>query len=270
MPDTKTHPFAVTEADSNSWQFQKTYIERLMDHSALTSAHPDTTLVLAGPPRFLAQEQEVSTFLDKLLPIGMISQMRISQNRGVNPTQGIGASRLFYTVNKAQGSASITRLLINGRNLLRALYTNAVTSGIDVTKFDAPAAFGDAKSQFFVNLDSELFLIPFGMAVFFRDKIHNEIGAFYMELCMVGDWSLGFAVGQSMIMENVNLLYDQLRPISTYAVGSNYSSTAYDPMNPTSDSDLFQAIFQATGVNPNPPATGTEDDTISHGENLSS
>ena len=31
----------------NTWNFQQSHVERLMDHAALTSAHPDDTLILA-------------------------------------------------------------------------------------------------------------------------------------------------------------------------------------------------------------------------------
>ena len=34
-----------------SWRFQDHYVERVMDNAAYTSAHPDDTLVLAGPAR---------------------------------------------------------------------------------------------------------------------------------------------------------------------------------------------------------------------------
>ena len=34
------------------WNSQKNNVERLMDNASYTSAHPDDTLVLAGPPRF--------------------------------------------------------------------------------------------------------------------------------------------------------------------------------------------------------------------------
>ena len=35
-----------------SWRSQRNNVERHMDNAAYTSAHPDDTLVLAGPPRF--------------------------------------------------------------------------------------------------------------------------------------------------------------------------------------------------------------------------
>lgn len=263
MPENNPSPSAVTAADASQWKFQQTYIERLMDHSALTSAHPDDTLILAGPPRFLTQEP--AGLFKSLLPIGMVQQMQVTQQKPTTPMQAIGSGRTFYVSGKAQGSASIARLFVNGRNLLRALYTNAITAGVDVTKFDDQAAFSDKNSKFFANLDSELFLVPFGVAVFFRDKIHNEIAAFYLELCQINTWALAVGAGQNMIMENVNMLFDRLRPISTRGVGGPEHTDNYDPANPA-DSSLFNTIFQQTGVVANPPGNADGTDEVRIGD----
>jgi len=244
-------PSAVTNA--TQWQFQNSYIERLMDHAALTAAHPDDTLILAGPPRMISQAKH--PVWEDMLPVGMVQQMQITCQKPTVPAMAIGSGRGFYLSGKAQGTASIARLFVNGRNLLRALLSNAVVAGIDVTKFDDKAgAVSDAK--FFTNLDSELFLIPFGMAVLFRDKVHNDLGAFYLELCMINTWSLAVGAGQNMIMENVNMLFDRAMPITAAGVGaaSADNRSYYDPQNPES-SQLFQAIFQGDAEDL-PPAVG--------------
>jgi len=234
-------PHAVT--DITNWKFQNSYIERLMDHSALTSAHPDDTLILAGPPRMIKPDTE-PTF-DKMLPIGMIQQMQLGGQIPTVPAMAIGSGRGFFLSGKAQYQGSIARLFVNGRNLLRALMTNAVVAGIDVTKFD-DAAGAASDSQFFVNLDSELFKMPFGMAVLFRDKIHNDLGAVYLELCMLTGWNLGIGAGQSMIMENATFLYERARPISSGVAGEATNTDNYDPANPTTASALFEAVFQGS------------------------
>jgi len=237
----QTNPTVVTDAAQNSWLFQQSYIERLMDHSALTSAHPDDTLILAGPARLLADSQR--SIFDYMLPLGMLMQFQVSQSRPSTPAQTIGSGRLCYLDGKAPGTASIGRLLVNGRNLLRALYTNAVQAGIDPTRFDDIAA-QTPTGQFFCNLDSELFGIPFGMAALFRDKIHNTIGAFYLELCKITGWNLSIAAGQAMIMENCSLMFDRLVPIDMGAIGDPTEAygTNYTPSD-AADSNLFQSIF---------------------------
>jgi hypothetical protein len=66
--------------------------------------------------------------------------------------------------------------------------------------------------QYFINLDSELFYIPFGLGSVFRDKTHGYCGGFYAELCMITSYSIGWNAGQNMILENVTGLSDRLLP----------------------------------------------------------
>jgi hypothetical protein len=225
-------PTPVITTNAASWAFQQNNIERLMDHAALTSAHPDDTLILAGPARYGAyrtQAADQSTILDGgLLPIGMVQSFNAMLQKPTQPMQAIGSGRMFFVSGKAQGNAQIARLFVNGRNLLRVLYTNAVQAGLDVSQFDDKACItnptgGQTGSTFFMNLDSELFLIPFGLACFFRDKIHNKLGAFYLELCALNSYNIAFNAGQNMILENVSLLFDRALPMDMGNWGNRLS-----------------------------------------------
>lgn len=205
---------------TESWVAQSKYVERLMDNAAFTSAHPDDTLILAGPARLasIIADNAGGANADRLLAIGMMQNFQAAQNKPTVPARSIGSGRNFFLSGGAQTSWGMSRLFVNGRNLLRVLYTQAKQVGIDVSKFDDPAA-KDADSQYFINLDSELFLIPFGLAVLFRDKTRSTIGAFYMELCMLNSWNVAFSAGQNFIAENVSGLADRILPMSFTAVG---------------------------------------------------
>jgi len=236
-----TLPTAVTSA--TDWQFQNSYVERLMDHSALTAAHPDDTLILAGPSRFLTSNGKATIAYETLFPLGMVQNMQITSQNPVIPAQAVGSGRYFYLVGKPNHGANIARLFVKGKNMLRALYSNAIEAGIDPSAFDDKASWLKADT-FLANMDSELFRIPFGLAIFFRDKIHDSLGALYMEMCLLTNWSLGVTAGQSMIMENVNLISDRVIPIDPKAIGERSPSYSnYDPKQAGS-SALFKAIFQ--------------------------
>jgi len=223
-----------------------------MDHAALTSAHPDDTLIMAGPARYGGSEGD---FIDKLLPIGMVQTMNVSNAKPFQPATAIGSGRMFFLAGKAPGNANISRLFVNGRNLLRVLYTNVVqTFAVGNREFD-PREFDDIAAavssgnsnilpQFFANLDSELFLIPFGMACFFRDKLHRAIGAFYLELCQVTMHNIGYTAGQSMILENVTILFDRLWPI-----GMMTDPPSTTGLHTLSMSDLMTKILGADAGN---------------------
>lgn len=223
-------PSVVTVADQNNWLFQQSYVERLMDHAALSSAHPDDTLLLAGAPRYGGIIGSDPSPLASMLPIGMVQNLNVTQTKPTQPLMSIGSGRMFFVSGKAQGTAAMARLFVNGRNLLRVLHTNAVQNGVNPNKFDdkaaVPQGYGplsasaSAYPQFFANLDSELFLIPFGLGCLFRDKTHNAIGAFYLELCMINNWTINFSAGQNLILENVNMLFDRLIPIGLGTAGA--------------------------------------------------
>jgi len=225
-----------------SWGFQDKHVERNLDNSAIEAAHPDDTLVLAGPARLsdlsltglstsnfgdvtgvnVVESASAETLADvPLLPIGMVQGVSWQQSKSTQPMMAIGSGRSFFTSGKAMTSWNMSRLFVNGRNLLRVLYHNAKTFGIDVSKFDDPAAV-DVNSKFFTNLDSELYYMPFGIACIFRNKAHDWVGAFYAEMCMINSWSVGANAGQSTIMESVSGVADRLLPLNLSQVAGSW------------------------------------------------
>lgn len=224
----------------SEWGFQNYHIERLMDHAALTAAHPDNTLVFAGPPRWSDPGVDGESIIDRLLPLGMLQQVGFNQAIGIVPGMAIGSARKFFLDGPSNNTVTLTRLLMNGRNILRALMTNAVRAGIDPTKLDAKAATVN-NSVFFINLDSELFKVPLGLGFVFKDKLHDWIGAVYLENGRIQTHGLGWAPAQPMIMENVQLVFDNVEPIGDVIATS------------TPDADNLGALSDAAG-----PGTGAD------------
>lgn len=194
-----------------TWKFQDHYVERVMDNAAYTAAHPDDTLVLAGPARTPNFKQGSTSIEGQLLALGHLQSVQFTQQKPTQPVMAIGSGRSFFVSGKAQTQGTLGRLFVNGRNLLRALYHSARASNLDVAKMDDRPA-NRKESQYYVNLDSELYLIPIGLGSLFRDKIHQHIGGFYGELAMITSFAIGFNAGQNMIMEQVNLVFDRLLP----------------------------------------------------------
>lgn len=193
----------------DTWAFQQSYVERVMDNAAYTAAHPDDTLVLAGP----ARKANLTQGAANLLAIGMLQAVNFTQTKPTQPMMAIGSGRSFYVSGKAQTQWTMGRLFVNGRNLLRVLNHNAVSGGINPALFDDPATDVSPTSQkYFINLDSELFLIPFGMGCVFRDKTHGFAGGFYAELSMITSYAIGWNAGQNLVLENVSGMSDRLLP----------------------------------------------------------
>jgi|13_taG_2_1085334.scaffolds.fasta_scaffold00019_79 hypothetical protein len=200
----------------SQWNPQGSCIERFMDNAAYTSAHPDDTLVLVGPARY-SSVNDNGGGTDKLTAIGMMQQMSVAQQRAVQPVQAIGSGRSYFLAGKPNVQLNIGRLFAKGPNLNRALYKNLINDE-NVTKFnpEEPAS-SQAYTDGVFNLDSELFLIPFGLCVLFRDKSGGNLGSFYVESCMIQSYNIGIASGQNVVMENVTGLADRILPIDITA-----------------------------------------------------
>lgn len=230
-----------------TWKAQKNNVERLMDNSAYTAAHPDDTLVLAGPPRFSSVSLDSVSGWNSVLSIGMLQTFQISSQKPTQPMQAIGSGRSFFVSGKSMTTWRVGRLLANGRNLLRILYHNAVAGGVNVEAFDDPAVPEGGKNTtlFFCNLDSELFYVPFGLGVLFKDKTNSTIGSFYVELSMISTYTLGFTSGQNMVLEDVGGMCDRLFPF--HATTLQYGNVPR--------STLDEVIGFTTGLdgNPTPP-----------------
>lgn len=236
-------PLGITKG-IGTWQSQQRTVERFTDNAAYSSAHPDDTLVLAGPPRKIDSDEGEPSGWKSLLAIGMLQGFQFNSQKPTQPMQAIGSGRLYFVSGKSQTTWRLGRLFCNGRNLLRVLYHNAVAGGVPVQNFDdSPVALNNS-DLYFINLDSELFYVPFGLASIFKDKIHNLIGAVYLELCMVQSYGVGFNAGQAMIMEDVNGMCDRVLP--------------FRPTEVATGSTLRKTVDTVIGfVNDNMPYNGT-------------
>lgn len=206
------YPVGVTRSLGN-WSFQSNHVERPLDNASYEAAHPDDTLIVAGPARS-GVARTASTGPSSVMPIGMFQALNLSTSVPVQPVQAIGSGRNFLLRGKSQTTWQLTRALINGRNLLRALYHNAVAAQIPVHLLDDPAAMSQT-SQFFTNLDSELYYVPFGLGVIIRAKAHALVGSLYAELSMINSYATSIMAGQAMVAENVSAICDRAMPWQT-------------------------------------------------------
>ena len=224
----------------SNWNVQNSCVERLTDNIPYTSANPDDALVLVGPPRYIQRVDE-----NDLYPIGLLQQFTFSQSRQVAPMQAIGSARAYFTTGKSMVQFNIGRLFAKGPNLLKALYRNAEKAGVNLTKFgERPIAANSP--NFAVNLDSELFLIPFGLQVIFRDKANNSLGGVYLESCMINSYNLGLSAGQNVMMENVSGLSDRLFSVETGKTTSGFPAGATQEVGSLTSEKLTEKIFGAT------------------------
>ena len=191
------------------WNTDSNYVGQAMDSAMYASAHADDTLVLVGPPRFNGDIQSLKA-------VGVLQNFQVSQGRQIVPHQAIGSARTFFQCSKASVNGSLGRLFVNGNNLFRALYNNMFNAqqkyaldGVG-TKNSELLPFAEGQENYMVNLDSRMFLIPFGLAVVFNDKLQNSIGGIYIELCVIPNWSAGISAGSPTLVEGTSFMADRV------------------------------------------------------------
>lgn len=242
------YPIGITRS-LGTWNFSRHHVERVLDNAPYEAAHPDCTLLLAGPARRAVARSD-RTSARSLRALGLFQTFQIQTQAPLMPLMAIGSSRSFILRGKSQSSWSIQRVMLNGLNLLRALYHNAVEAGLQVDQFDDPAAFeGSPQSQFFINLDSELFYIPFGIGVIIRTKSHTLVAGCYLELCMIQSWGTQIAQGQAMLTEGVSGFCDRVLPFqaSDAMEVPNVGRTLMDAVLGLAPNNSPEAIYTRIG-----------------------
>jgi hypothetical protein len=210
-----------------------------------------TTLVAAGPPR-LQQASAGAGTTGTVYPIGLLENIGVSQSKQVQRIFEIGSSRSYFIPGRVIGSVSLGRVFYYGPSLLRVIYayykneTDGITIGTeDRSVIDAGTVnerqnpnqelislnsitatsthnvkMSPGDDYFFINLASDMFNQPTGLAVYFKDSNNNLIGAMYLEDCMVQGHQMSVSSGSVLIMEGATMQFDRCVPIRVTAPGA--------------------------------------------------
>jgi len=228
----------ATNSFSN-WDFYNYHIQQDVKGGQFVSA--ESTLIASGPPT-VAQTTN-SGKSGGVYPVGLLESFSLQQSKQLQRIFEIGSTRSYFIPGRAIGSVSLGRTFYFGPSLLRVLYAyysnnsngvvfgqNPVGStikvdGVDV--IDPNAALLDVVSTdslhrlrrtpgedyFFIEMASDLFAQPTGMAVYFKDANSTSVGAMYLEYCYVQGHQLTVSSGSVLVMEGASLQYDRIVPI---------------------------------------------------------
>lgn len=190
-------------------------IQHNSDTWSYNAAHPDHTIVLAGPARYSSTS---ATGASALKTIGAFQSFVMSSAKPWQPYQPIGQIATAFLGGKTQNQAQISRLLINYKNLLASLYDGAGTPSEDLNNIagNTYTASGAEDNTYWINLDNPIFHVPIGLAMVFRTKSQATVGGVYMELAVIQSFQTQIQMGQAMILENVGLIFDRALPLTFY------------------------------------------------------
>ena len=236
-----------------NWNWQGENVQTEVTQGEYVSA--ESTLLLAGPSRLsmLSVDSDVLDTTNSLLPIGLIQNMNVSQQRQLNKIFEVGSKRSYFVPGRLFGNFQVGRIMFYGPSLLRMMYalapfgddalgnfgndlnTDPDSSGNLLSSLpaydglfpnqelqNAPGFGGTADEttnrDLFLNLNSELFNVPFGLCMVMKDTRDRPYGAFYMEDCMLEMHNFQVDSGSVVIAENVSGQFDAISPIQLSSV----------------------------------------------------
>ena len=219
---------------SAGWDWKGEYVNSLAsgegyERFAQGSMTPDTTLLYAGPARF--NDKDLGK---RLHPLGLVESFSYQQQAALQRLFEIGSNRSFFTRGKTQSQIQISAMLADHQNLLKAVMQESFVekgnkpglaygpdSDDSTYQVNSAGTKSPGAGEFWMNLDSEAFNIPFGLMMVFKTKGQSSgfadkgtlIGACYLEYCMLSNFQFQVQAQSPIISENVAIEYDRAVPV---------------------------------------------------------
>jgi hypothetical protein len=238
----------------SDWNFKNYHVQQEMTggqfvnaETTLVASGPPEIGTSASTGAATASPAGISVY-----PIGLLESFALSQSKQLQRIFEIGSSRSYFVPGRVIGSISLGRVFYFGPSLMRVMYshyktpdgspvdigsaavgstisvTTPFTGGsvsetiqdpaallLDVGTTSAPIVQSPGDDFFYINLASDLFNQPSGMAVFFKDTSFVTVGAFYLEDIYIQGHQMSISSGSVLIMEGVSAQYDRLVPIKS-------------------------------------------------------
>lgn len=219
----------------------------------------ESTLLLAGPSRFTHLNGAGGLASNAIIPLGLIESFSVQQSRQVGRLFEIGSKRAYFVPGRLFANFSMGRVMFYGPSLMRMLYAlapvgentadhklgpygrmlnsdpdDSEATGVasipeysrlfqDTPLQSAPGYGGTGQEQnrdFYINLASELFNVPFGLILVFRDTRNRPYSAVYLEDCFIEGHNLQLNANNVVISESVAGQFDSVTPIQIVTTSS--------------------------------------------------
>jgi len=245
-----------------NWNWAAEHVQAELVNGEYISA--ESTLLLAGPARLeylITKAATPEQVKSALYPIGLVQNFMMAQNRFLTRLFEIGSKRAYFVTGRLAANFQVNRVMFFGPSLLRLLYSLApelpgfggnafkfaregtTGSGLYESKLVTPQTYkalfpkkylltpgygaaGEDNRDFFINLASDLFQIPFGISVIFKDAKNRPYGACYLQDCYIEAHSMGIDANNVVIAEGVNGQFDQVAPVQLVSIGTTVQQIA--------------------------------------------
>ena len=235
----------MATTDFSNWDFSNFHVQSELQGGQFVSA--ETSLIASGTPEIggtSAYTDVPVAGVGTVYPIGLIENAGISQSKQLQKVFEVGSSRSYFIPGRVIGSISLGRIFYYGPSLLKVMYAYYKNDGDNGIKIGTEAASsqitlddgsisqsplarllekgGDTfhklrqspgDDHFFVNLASDLFNQPTGLAFYFKDASFNSVGAFYIENVYLQGHQFSISSGSVLVMEGASAQYDRIVPV---------------------------------------------------------
>lgn len=197
----------------------------------------ESAVLVAGDPTYNSGN------MANLVPVGLVQQAQISQNKQINEIFEIGSRVPFYIPGRHIIRVSLSRVLFDGPSLFYALYRNGSGAGTvpaanfpenlaDIPSSPYPQGAADENGRvavnntgdddqtqsdpgrFWVNLGSSVFNKPLGLGLVLYDMEGQPYGGAYLEECQVQAHNFGVSANQTVLAESISLTARRIKSIS--------------------------------------------------------
>ncbi len=226
----------LAATQEENWDWYKKHVERAAFPDSVAS--PDSALVLAGPATYEeiapVTTQQITSGQALLTPIGFVGEISFQEGANIVRMGEIGSRMPRFVIDRTAASGTISRAMFNASTLAYVLYQNALksTSRRNADSLYDPVLKHIDKSgtvlRFKTGIWSDMFKIPFGMAVCFRTVGNDYLASAFLEQCYISNYEKGESVGQAIVLENISFEIERVRPVKIQIEGANLSGTIGD------------------------------------------
>lgn len=210
------------------WQDKRVQESGLSTHDFVSAA---STLLVSGPANWVGKD-------NNLIPVGLVQNANISQNKQIQQLHEIGSRQLFTVPGRTFVQCGIARILFDGPSILFALhseYNDAASDvmistmptgtdpgdlptvpyklGVPADKMSATDLGPKELNGYWGNLGSSMFNKPMGLGFIFMDTESDFYGGIYLEECYIQSYNMGISAQQTILLENVQVRATRITPI---------------------------------------------------------
>jgi len=170
------------------------------------------TVLLGARTQFQDEETLVKAgskypSMNDFTAIGLVQSATVQQNKNIQRLWEIASNRLFMIPGRYTVGASLSRTLLDGQSLMRAMY------GLEELEL-GDAGFAGDNSSYIMNLASTFLDKPCDLLFLFFNQVNKPLGGFFLEDAFINQHQMTLSSSNTVVIENIGLLASRIVSLS--------------------------------------------------------